>query len=65
MEWTRRRLEKVIDRVIATYKEKGYAEAWINQKIITFKIWKELTIKWQEREILQEKDYAILTKFKI
>lgn len=53
--------QKAIDRAIATYREKGYSEEWITQRMMTIKIRKELTAEWQERGITQEKDYAILT----
>ncbi len=53
--------QKSIDRAIATYREKGYSEEWITQRMMTIKMRKELTAEWQERGITQEKDYAILT----
>ena len=52
--------QKAIDRAIATYREKGYSEDWITQRMMTIKMRKELTAEWQERGITQEKDYAIL-----
>ena len=53
--------QKAIDKAIATYREKGYSEEWITQRMMTIKMRKELTAEWQERGITQEKDYAILT----
>ena len=53
--------QKAIDRAIATYRDKGYPEEWITQRIMTIKTRKELTAEWQDRGITQEKDYAILT----
>lgn len=53
--------QKAIDRSIAIYREKGYSEEWITQRMMTIKMRKELTAEWQERGITQEKDYAILT----
>ena len=53
--------QKAIDRAIATYRNKGYPEEWITQRIMTIKTRKELTAEWQDRGITQEKDYAILT----
>ena len=53
--------QKAIDRAISTYREKGYSEEWITQRMMTIKMRKELTAEWQERGITQEKDYAILT----
>lgn len=53
--------QKAVDRAIATYREKGYSEEWITQRMMTIKMRKELTAEWQERGITQEKAYAILT----
>lgn len=53
--------QKAIDRAIATYREKGYPEEWITQRMMTIKTRKELTAEWQERGITEDKDYAILT----
>lgn len=53
--------QKAVDRAIATYREKGYSEEWITQRMMTIKMRKELTAEWQERGVTQEKDYAILT----
>ena len=53
--------QKAIDRAIATYRQKGYPEEWITQRMMTIKTRKELTAEWQDRGITQEKDYAILT----
>ena len=50
-----------IDRAVATYREKGYSEEWITQRMMTIKMRKELTAEWKERGINDEKDYAILT----
>ena len=53
--------QKAIDRAISTYREKGYPEEWITQRMMTIKTRKELTAEWQNKGITQEKDYAILT----
>ncbi len=53
--------QKAIDRAIAMYREKGYSEEWIAQRMMTIKMRKELTAEWQDKGITQEKDYAILT----
>ena len=52
---------KAIDRAVETYRQKGYPEEWITQRMMTIKMRKELTDEWQNRGITQEKDYAILT----
>ena len=53
--------QKAIDRAVETYRQKGYPEEWITQRMMTIKMRKELTDEWQNRVITQEKDYAILT----
>ncbi|MDD7375563.1 MAG: Bro-N domain-containing protein [Bacilli bacterium] len=53
--------QKSIDRAVETYRQKGYPEEWITQRMMTIKMRKELTDEWQNRGLTQEKDYAILT----
>lgn len=53
--------EKAMQRGADYYREKGYPEEWITQRMMSIKIRKDLTAEWQERGITQEKDYAILT----
>lgn len=43
------------------YRAKGYTEGWINQRLQTIEMLKELTDEWKARGIEREKDYAILT----
>ena len=53
--------EKAILRGADYYKAKGYTEGWINQRLQTIEMRKELTDEWKKRGIDSEKDYAILT----
>ncbi len=53
--------EKSILRGADFYRAKGYTEGWINQRLQTIEMRKELTDEWKSRGIEQEKDYAILT----
>lgn len=53
--------EKAILRGAEYYREKGYTEGWITQRLQSIRIRKELTDEWKERGITKEKDYAILT----
>lgn len=53
--------QKAIDRAVETYRQKGYSEEWITQRMMTIKMRKELTDEWHNRGVTQEKDYAILT----
>ncbi len=53
--------EKAIIRGADYYREKGYTEGWINQRLQTIRIRKDLTDEWKARGVEEEKDYAILT----
>ena len=53
--------EKAILRGADFYRAKGYTEGWINQRLQTIEMRKELTDEWKKRGVESEKDYAILT----
>ena len=53
--------EKAIQRAYDTYRNKGYSEEWINQRMRTIEMRKELTDEWQRSGVKQGKEYAILT----
>ena len=53
--------EKAIDRAMRTYLQKGYSKEWINQRLKTIEVRKELTDEWQERGIKKGSEFAILT----
>lgn len=53
--------EKAILRGAEFYRAKGYTEGWINQRLQTIEMRKELTDEWKNRGISKDKDYAILT----
>ncbi len=53
--------EKAIIRGSDYYRQKGYTEGWINQRLQTIEMRKELTDEWKERGIEDSKLYAILT----
>lgn len=53
--------EKAILRGADFYRQKGYSEGWINQRLQTIEMRKKLTDEWKERGIDKEKDFAILT----
>ena len=53
--------EKAIQRAYDTYRKKGYSEEWINQRMKTIEMRKELTDEWQRSGVKQGKEYAILT----
>ncbi len=53
--------ELAIDRAMQTYLKKGYSREWINQRLKTIEIRKELTDEWQKRGVGRRMDFAILT----
>ena len=53
--------EKAIDRAVETYQKKGYSEKWINQRIKSIEVRKELTDEWNRSGVTEQRDYAILT----
>ena len=50
-----------IDRLMETYLKKGYSKEWINQRLKSIEIRKELTDEWDKRGIKKGQEYAILT----
>lgn len=50
-----------IDRLMETYLRKGYSKEWINQKLKSIEVRKELTDEWGKRGIQKGQEYAILT----
>ena len=53
--------EKAILRGAEFYRAKGYTEGWINQRLQTIEMRKELTDEWKARGIDGSRNYAILT----
>lgn len=50
-----------IDRLMETYLRKGYSKEWINQRLKSIEVRKELTDEWDERGVKKGQEYAILT----
>ncbi len=50
-----------IDRLMDTYLKKGYSKEWINQRLKSIEVRKELTDEWDERGVKKGQEYAILT----
>jgi len=44
-----------------TYLAKGYSPAWVNQRLKSIEVRKELTDEWQQRGVHQGGEFAILT----
>jgi len=53
--------EKAFDRAMETYLRKGYSPEWINQRLKSIEVRKELTDEWDVRGIQEGQEYAILT----
>jgi hypothetical protein len=53
--------EIAIDRAFQTYLRKGYSEKWINQRIKTMEVRKDLTDEWHRSGIEDTRDFATLT----
>ena len=50
-----------IDSLMETYLKKGYTKDWINQRLKSIEVRKELTDEWDERGVKKGGEYAILT----
>jgi len=50
-----------IDRLMETYLRKGYSTSWINQRLKSIEVRKELTDEWDKRGVKKGQEYAILT----
>ena len=53
--------EKSIDQAVIDYQRLGYSDAWINQRIKSIEIRKELTDEWARTGVQQGMQYASLT----
>src|SRR3989344_1954560 len=53
--------ELAIDRAMRTYLQKGYSKEWINQRLKTIEVRKDLTDEWNRVGIDKQSDYALLT----
>ncbi len=53
--------ELSIDQAILDYKRLGYSDAWINQRIKSIEVRKELTDEWKRTGVQEGLEYASLT----
>lgn len=53
--------ERSIDQAIIDYKRLGYSDAWINQRIKSIEVRKELTDEWKRTGVKEGFEYASLT----
>jgi len=66
-ELARERLEEIddpeqgIERLMEYYHRKGYSANWINQRLKSIEVRKELTDEWEERGVKKGQEFAVLT----
>lgn len=53
--------ELAINRAMQTYLKKGYSMSWINQRLKSIEIRKDLTDEWNKRGVHNPLEYALLT----
>jgi hypothetical protein len=53
--------EKAIQRAMATYLKKGYSKDWVDLRLKSIEIRKDLTNEWNERGVKAQNEFAILT----
>ncbi len=50
-----------IDRLMETYLKKGYSKEWVNQRLKSIEVRKDLTGEWEVRGVKKGQEFAILT----
>ena len=50
-----------IERLMEYYHRKGYSEKWINQRLKSIEVRKELTDEWERRGVKKGQEFAVLT----
>ena len=61
------RIDQMIDpeltfqMAVEDYRRQGYSDRWINERMKSIKMCKELTDEWERSGIHEQKDFAILT----
>ena len=61
------RIDQMIDpeltfqMAVEDYRRQGYSDKWINERMRSIEMRKELTDEWQRSGITEHKDFAILT----
>lgn len=53
--------ELSIERALETYVAKGYSREWINQRLKSIEVRKELTDEWENRGVKKGVEFAMLT----
>ena len=53
--------EKTIDRAMENYMKLGYSKEWINQRLKSIEVRKELTDEWENHGVKKGQEFATLT----
>ena len=53
--------EKSIDHAMESYLKLGYSREWINQRLKSIEVRKDLTDEWEQRGVKKGQEYATLT----
>ena len=53
--------EQTFQMAVEDYRRKGYSDKWINERMRSIEMRKELTDEWQRSGVTEQKDFAILT----
>ncbi len=53
--------ELAINRALNTYLKKGYSPEWVNQRLKSIEIRKDLTDEWRKRGVKEGLEFALLT----
>ena len=53
--------EKAIQRAMHFYLKRGYSKNWVNQRLKSIEIRKELTDEWESRGVKESNEFATLT----
>ena len=53
--------ELTFQMAVDDYRRQGYSDKWINQRMRSIEMRKELTDEWKRAGIHEQKDFAILT----
>ena len=53
--------ELSIEQAMLDYKRLGYSDSWINQRLKSIEIRKELTEEWKSKGVLEGLEFAVLT----
>ena len=53
--------EKSIDRAMENYLKLGYSSVWINQRLKSIEVRKDLTDEWENRDVKKGQEFATLT----